>query len=67
MHRIEDTCAGYELDPDAPAAYIMIAVDPHIRPHNAEQWQQGGETDPSPPAPSFFVLVDRQSASPPIC
>jgi hypothetical protein len=47
MHRIDVACAGYELDPNAPAAYIMIAVEPHIYPHNAGA--VGGEARSLPP------------------
>ena len=47
MHRIDDACAGYELDLAAPGAYIMIAVELHIYPHNAGM--VGGEARSLPP------------------
>jgi hypothetical protein len=37
----------------------MTAIDPHIPPHNAGQWQQGGEKDPSPPHFLLLIAGDR--------
>jgi hypothetical protein len=56
MHRIDGARADYELDLVALTAYIMIAVDPHIYPHNAGT--VGGEARFLPPL--FFDLVARQ-------
>ena len=58
MHRIDDACAGYELDLAAPGAYIMIAVELHIYPHNAGT--VGGEARSLPPL--FFDLFARRTA-----
>jgi hypothetical protein len=47
MQRIDVVPASYELDLVGLTAYIMIAIDPHIYPHNAGA--VGGEARPLPP------------------